>query len=195
MTPQDIAAAIGMIDNVLAREVFCAVWWPDGARLVWKQLDGMLAMAQFEEWKARADDLVVAQIAIAQAANDWRRYDLARARAMLARAKERIWPSLAEEPYKAVRLGVIEELRAPRICPTCNGRQQVKIDDLVVECSACGATGKTAVSDMQRARWLGRNESSYRRTWRPVYEWTYTLVANAAATGREEFSKRLDDAP
>jgi hypothetical protein len=193
-TAQDIAAAIGMVDDVLAREVFCAVWWPDGGKLVEKKLDAMIAALQFEQWRERADALVTAQIALAQASvapPNERAMAKERAENLLDRARARMWPALSQDPYERIRTAVIIELRAPRICASCNGRGQIVIGSLIASCSACAGCGRIAVSDVQRASMLKRDESSYRQTWRSVYEWTFALVSEAESTGRAEVACRL----
>lgn len=184
-TAQDIAAAIGMVADVLARNVFCAVWWPDGGHLTWKQLDTQIAMLQFGEWRDRADALVTAQLVQAQAQHREDFVGLDRAQLLLSRARASMWPPLHDDAYRDVRMAVIVELRAPRTCPACNGRGTVRDGDLVIACGGCGGGGKIAVSDAKRASWLKRNESTYRRTWRDVYEWTFTAVSDAEREGRE----------
>jgi hypothetical protein len=201
-TAQDIAAAIGMACNdpdkpldELAREMFCAVWWPDGAELVWHRLDALLAAAQFGEWRERLDELVIAQIAMAQARVEERKSRqkaIERAEGMLIRAREAMWPALSESAYAAVRKAVVAELRAPRTCPVCHGRGQVKSETLVVSCAPCAGTGRVAISNAQRARMLERNESTYRRAWLDVYEWTFGHASSAELRGRAAIAERLD---
>jgi hypothetical protein len=194
-TAQDIAAAIGMVSDILAREVFCAVWWADGAMLVWRELDSLIAGLQFGEWRERADQLVTAQIRIAQAPmSDSPAEASARALALLEKARECMWPSLDEEPYRDIRAGVICEMRSARICATCKGRRSVASGGLMVTCGTCLGFGRIAISDSQRALMLKRNESSYRRSWRVVYEWTYKMVADAESVGRAEVLSRLEEA-
>jgi hypothetical protein len=184
-TAQDIAAAIGMVSDVLARNVFCAVWWPDGGHLTWKQLDSQLAMLQFGEWRERADALVTAQLVHAQALYREDEAAVSRAAIQLTRARASMWPPLHEDAYREVRMAVIVELRATRTCPACNGRGTLRDRDLVIACGSCGGGGKIAVSDAKRAAWLKRNESTYRRNWRDVYEWTFTEVSEIEKKGRE----------
>jgi hypothetical protein len=47
------------------------------------------------------------------------------------------------------------------------------------------------VSDSQRALMLERNESSYRRSWKDVYEWTFRLLLDAESTARMAFGAAL----
>jgi hypothetical protein len=198
-TAQDIAAAIGMIGNdpnkpagdnerlSFAREIFCAIWWPDGARLVWRELDAMIAARQFGEWRERADAMVTAQLAVAQAAM-WDGADaitqLRRAEVLLRRARDAMWPSLGDESYALTRAAVIEEMRATRTCPDCNGRGSARAEELVVVCAGCMGSGRLPVSDAKRARAIQRKEGAYRNSWRDVYEWTMRLIADAERDGR-----------
>lgn len=208
-TAQDIAAALGMIGNdkdlpapvranlIFAREVFCAVWWPDGARLVWRELDAILAARQFGEWRERADALVTAQLAVAQAAMRDGAEALAqlrRAEAWLERARGVMWPALGEPTYALIRSAVIEEMRATRTCTACNGRATVRTGELVVACQTCVGSGRLPISDARRAASIQRNEGSYRRTWRDVYEWTLRMVADADREGRDALRERLSRA-
>jgi hypothetical protein len=191
LTSQDIAGALGMIRDEFAREVFCAVWWPDGAKLMWKDLDRIIARMQFGEWRDRADALLNAEIALAYAKSINSSAAEVRARTALIGAKEQQWPGLTEDAYSAIRAAVITEIRAPRVCQTCQGRATVKTDDLLIMCKACEGSGSSAVSDRQRARMLNRNVSTYTRVWRPVYEWTYRKVTDAERAGAVEFAQRL----
>jgi hypothetical protein len=205
-TAQDIAAALGMMCNdptkspsenmerEFAREVFCAIWWPDGSKLVRAQLDAMIAAKQFEEWRSRADDLLTAHLTAAQATVVPLRDQASakeRAEHLLARAKARLWPALGQAPYIRIRAAVLVELRAPRTCAVCDGRRTATLGALVVSCTSCGGSGRTAVSDVQRASMLERDESSYRQTWRSVYEWTFACVTEAESIGRAAITDLL----
>jgi hypothetical protein len=191
LTAQDIAGALGMIQDEFAREVFCAVWWPDGARLMAKELDRIIAAMQFGEWKARFDAMLDAQLKVAQAELRNDRREVFAARAVLENAKSEMWPTLREDAYRLVRLAAIEELRAPKSCTSCQGRATAAVGELVVKCEACDGSGVMPVSNRRRAAALRINESTYRRVWQPVYEWTYRRVSDAEHAGAREFGKRI----
>jgi hypothetical protein len=191
LTPQDIAGALGMIRDEFAREVFCAVWWPDGAKLVAKELDRIIAGMQFGEWKSRFDAMLDAQLKVAQAELRSDRREVHAARAALEHAKSEMWPALREDAYRLVRLAAVEELRAPKSCPTCQGRATAKVGELVVSCSACDGSGVVPVSNRRRAASMQVNESTYRRVWQPVYEWTYRRISDAEHAGAREFAIRI----
>jgi hypothetical protein len=193
-TAQDIAAAVGMVPDEFAREVFCAVWWPDGAHLVWKTLDSKIAAAQFGEWRERAEKLVDAQLLEAQAEFlpiEARKTAEHRAELALAHAKAGLWPALGEPAYAEIRKATIVELRSPRVCTACKGRATAINGKLVIACEMCAGRGRIAVSDSQRALMLARNESSYRRSWKDVYEWTFRLLIDAEANARAAFATSL----
>jgi hypothetical protein len=193
-TAQDIAAAVGMVPDTFAREVFCAVWWPDGARLVWRALDARIAAAQFEQWRERAEKLVDAQLLEAQLEflpAEARKAGEHRAELALAHAKASLWPALGDPIYGDIRKAAVIELRSPRVCPACKGRATAIDGKLVIACEACSGRGRIAVSDSQRALMIDRNESSYRRTWKDVYEWTFRLLLDAEATARAAFAESL----
>lgn len=193
-TAQDIAAAVGMVPDEFAREVFCAVWWPDGAHLVWKALDAQIAAAQFEEWRQRAERLVDAQLLEAQAGfvpPEERKAAEHRAELALAHAKTSLWPALGEPAYSEIRKAAIVELRSPRVCSSCRGRATAINGKLVIACQNCAGRGRVAVSDSQRALMIDRNESSYRRSWKDVYEWTFRMLMDAEATARAAFAIAL----
>jgi hypothetical protein len=208
-TAQDIAAMLGMMGNDpdgnpeenerlrFAREIFCAVWWPEGAKLVKRQLDALIGAMQFEEWRERANDLLNAHLAVAQSSIlpvSEQRFARERADGILDRAKARLWPALGQSPYVRIRSAVLVELRATRICAICEGRGQAMVDTLKVTCGSCGGSGRIAISDVQRAGMLERDESTYRHTWRSVYEWTFARVSEADALARSFLADGLNAA-
>jgi hypothetical protein len=191
LTAQDIAGALGMIRDEFAREVFCAVWWPDGAKLMAKELDRIIAVMQFAEWKDRFERMLDAQLKVAQAELRNDRREVYAARAALEHAKSEMWPALREDAYRLVRLAAVEELRTPKSCTGCQGRGTAAVGELVVTCEACDGSGVMPVSNRRRAASLRINESTYRRVWQPVYEWTYRRVSDAEHAGAREFAVRI----
>jgi hypothetical protein len=188
LTPQDIAAALGMCQDRFAASIFQVA---AGITFDVVETDKMVAAAQFEEWRNRADRMVNAQLVKAQAAiapKSERAAAMQHADMVLSGARAAMWPQLVEHVYAAMRKALLAELRASRICHVCNGRGSVQVEGLICECVNCLATGKTAVSNRQRATMLGIAQSSYERTWRPVYEWMYRMLADAVVRGREQFA-------
>lgn len=191
LTPQDIAAALGMVKDELAREVFCAVWWPDGARLNARGLDLLLARVQFAEWRRRMEKMLDAQLAVAASRADRNAEAEQRGESMLAEATAQMWPALVQEAYALVRRAVLDELRAPEPCAECDGVGSFVHRGREADCTGCGGSGRVARSNRQRAMTMDRDEAAYRRTWRGVYEWTLRRVQEAEQTGGTALAKRL----
>jgi hypothetical protein len=190
LTPQDIAAALGMCQDKRAAKVYqCFA----GETADPKELDFIVATIQFEEWRNRADRMLEAQLAVASAdmAERGRTEAKRRAKMLMDGAKAAMWPALVEETYASMRRAIIKEFRNPKICPTCNGRKAVKNGDLLVECLTCLGTGKSAVSNRRRSHEMGISDSNYIRTWGKVYEWTYRQINDMICDGRESFRKAL----
>lgn len=186
MTTEEVSGAVGMARDKFSVEVFCAAWWPDGARLKRSELDSVIGALQFAEWRERAERLLDAQLVVAQArARKDRAAELA-ATARLSKAKADMWPALIDEVYGAIRSAALSELSATGHCIACAGRGTVHTGDLVAGCSACAGTGKEKTSDRARAALIHRDEAAYRRTWRPVYEWTFRCVSDAESKGARE---------
>jgi hypothetical protein len=186
LTPQDIAGALGMVPNGLGREIFCHLWWPDGARLTQAQLLDYLVRAQFEEWSRRADILRAAQIA------HYLADDPGRAKAQLQAAKDQMWPGIAGHTiYRLIRLAVLLEMAAPSLCQSCGGRGEVKQVSLMVQCDECHGEGRRGRSDRQRAASINRDISNYVRTWRGPYEWLYAHCRDAEDKAVHQFEAAL----
>jgi hypothetical protein len=190
LTPQDIAAALGMCQDKRAAKVYqCFA----GETADPKELDFIVATIQFEEWRNRADRMLEAQLAVASAdmASNGRQDAKRRAKLLMDGAKAALWPPLVEETYAAMRKTLINELRRPKICPVCNGRKAIKNGDLLVECLACLGTGKAATSNRRRAVEMHIDNAAYIRTWGKVYDWTYRRINDLIADGRASFRKAL----
>lgn len=190
LTPQDIAAAVGMVPAGLGRELMCRLWWPDGAQLATKELDALLRQAMFVEWLRRARRLEAAKLALHVAEED-RHGSVHRARSEVEAARAECWPKVGPA-YKLLRVAVLDEMASPPQCQKCYGRGNVKTRTTVlVTCTACDGRGTVPVSDRQRAAALGVNESSFRRTWRGAYLWLLAHCTDAEAEARRQLSRRL----
>jgi len=190
LTPQDIAAALAMVPSGLGRELLCRLWWPDGAALTAKDLDRLMMDAQLEEWKRRMDVLVTAQIAVAVADDPITR---ARSLASLDTARARVWPRLgAESCYQSIRGAVLAEMSSAAHCTKCAGHGNVRTTfGRVVSCDPCGGSGIVKFSDRARAGLIERDESTYRRVWKPVYEWTERRCQDAVSPASSAFRRAL----
>jgi len=199
LTPQDIAGALGMIDDRLAREVLCTVWWPDGAQLQRAELDRIVREAQLREWMRLRRELEAAKLAVHVAEDDidgthgtrnGQRATLQRATETLDEVKARQWPAVGPI-YRAVRQAVLAELVTPNLCTHCAGRGEIVMHDRLAPCQPCAGHGRTPVSDRKRAAMIERDEAGYRRVWRPVYEWTLALCAGAETRGARALERAL----
>ena len=205
-TAQDIAAALGMVRNLLGREILCHVWWPDGAALTRDGLLEHLRDLQLGEWITRARRLECALLAehlAAELADDKHGAmgaTLHQARRDLAEARAAMWPRIGPHSlYRAIRCAVLNEILDPHLCAQCGGTGAFMIRTLLVPCGLCKGSGHAKASDDARARRLGRDAKTYRRTWRDPYEWLLDLCATAeraaghqlaAALGMEASPKR-----
>ncbi|MFC9424005.1 hypothetical protein ACFTRB_20590, partial [Bacillus velezensis] len=61
-----------------------------------------------------------------------------------------------------------------------------------VECEACGGMGLAQLSGRKRGAAIGVDEATYRRFWRPVYEWMLERMRSAEHVATEEFSRALN---
>lgn len=199
MTSIDIAGALGMVQDELAREVFCACWWPDGARLERSKLLGLIGLRQRAEidrqWRAvqvlRLDlHIATDEISARGKASAFEREQKERLKSRLDAAKRACWPSVPEM-YSKIRAAVLDEVSAPNHCRYCEGRGEATVGTLTVQCKQCDGNGSAPVSDRQRAARIERDESTYRTEWRPVYEWTHAIVSEAEITAGKAIARAL----
>jgi len=198
----DIAGALAFVPPGLGRELLCRIWWPDGAALNAKELDKALMEVQVEEWKNRMDLMVTAQIAELQARTPIER---ARTKAQLEACKARIWPlpgvldrrdtmhrNETKTRYEAIREAVLFEMSVASRCAACSGRGSVRTTDgRIISCSPCNGLGLVRISDRGRAKLIGRDESTYRDRWRPVYEFTLLRCQDAYGPAHRAYIKAL----
>lgn len=198
-TAQDVAGAIGMIGNRLAREVFCAMNWPAGAALTRDGLLELIAKRQRSELERQWRAVQIARLDLhilldnAAARNDGgrsHRVERARLERGLSDAKSACWP-YNPAMYHRLRELALEELTTPNRCRRCEGRGTVLHDAKVETCSTCRGAGKIAPSDRGRAAALGLSLKSYQSGWRRLYDWTLDLLRDAELAGHIEGSAKL----
>ena len=201
LTSQDIAAALAFVPAGLGREVFCALWWPDGSRLSpFALYEGIAALTRAEmERRHRAAQIARLSLHIAEedvaarrVMTDAARRELDRLRAVVADAKAKLWP-YDPQMHVAIRRAVIDELALPHLCPGCGGAGEVMDGELRTACQDCEGRGTQPPSNSARAARIGRDESSYRKTWRDLYEWLYRELADAESCARKAFKAALRD--
>lgn len=207
ITQQDIAASLAFVDDKIAREIFCAVWAPELARLSRAEILAHLRGHVLKEYAARHQAAAVlklelhifeSNLAAKASLSHAERRALEGLRAELRVAKARQWPA---EPavYPKICAAVIAELAGAMQCGKCHGRGFTMVDKLRQVCVDCGGHGLASATDAQRALWIGKagddsrggvDSSSYRHTWRPVYEW----VRDEAAKKEKEASTAIAEA-
>lgn len=199
LTPQDIAAAVAMIRDPLAKSIFCWAWWADGAALTNDQVLGQLRARLWGEQGDRALEHTKARWAHAHARSEATarkriteddRAQLARLEGIERRAAARTWPA-SPEVYPRIVRGVLAELTSPRHCPDCAGRGNVSSEFGPRPCPRCASTGTVAYPNTRRAEVLDINESTYRRIWSPVYEWAYALVVDLEQDAARQLARAI----
>jgi hypothetical protein len=199
LTPQDIAAALAMVEDPFAREVFCAVWWPDGAKLTRDNLLRLVALKQRQEIERQMRKVQVArlelhivndEISARRNLTDEMRRERDRAERRLADAKRASWPQ-DSAMYHTIRVAALEELAAPNLCKTCNGIGVAQAGDLKIACVTCGGHGTVPVSDLQRSLRIGRDHRNYDRTWKAAYEWTFSALRDAESVAAQTVEEWL----
>lgn len=204
LSPQDIAAALGMVREKLGREVMCHLYWPAGAQITLGSLHDAIRVATSREIRARRDALAIAQADLVtlldrlhdkrtQTPEDERMRGILKARVAVQRSHQ--FP-LEPQHYHVLREAVLSELRATNHCRACQGRGHSahgEADQRI--CPDCGGKGRIPVSDRDRAKWIGRDESRYRRTWRPMYEWLFNHLSQCESTAARELWEALRDPP
>ncbi|UIT40398.1 hypothetical protein [Xylella fastidiosa] len=198
LTAQDIAHALGLVPAGLGREVLEACWWPDGAALRRGPLRDAAVALVVPEIRRQQQRLLEARtdVGIVKACMGWTRATTSAQQAALRRAQERLeeakaqlWPQATLEMLPVLVAAVVDELSTPQLCPCCHGRGERRVGALVKVCTACGGSGAVPASDRKRAAAIGRDESTYRTTWRGLYEWLLERMGVAerqAATQLQE---------
>ena len=199
LTPIDIAGALGFVQNKLGREVLCYCWWPDGAQLTERELDGLLANRMHEEMerlrskRQRAElDLHIAQENMAARRNPSQhdRQYLVQCVARMESARAQDWP-VGAEVYVRMRKAILSETKEPNRCAVCAGRGHVMGEELLRLCEKCEGKGFLRVTDMQRAAAIGVDKSRYSRSWRRPFEWAVAVVNDAWMDAARELTAAL----
>lgn len=205
LTPADITAALGMVQENLGREIFCALWWPPASRVTVQKLDLAMEEAQFGQFRELMDAMVVAQIAVMRADGEadgmHGRFGVmnaqaARARGMLEEAQANMWPrpslDRAKSPYAKLRAAVLEELRSNNICKVCKGIATIRIDHRFIVCPGCAGTGHRSASYRDRAESIGKDRTEYfKGGWRRAYDWAFQRFGTLENRAALEFKERL----
>lgn len=175
LTPQDIAAGIGMIPDGLGRELIMHVYWPDGAQRNRARLIELLTLMQLAEHNRREQEVARAlcQVAVATPAT---RAAATRAYSDAQLNRWPLWVTRLEtvtltKAYENVCLGILEELRHPRHCPECNGMEERDRVGQVKICDRCLGTGTVVYGSTWRAARLGMRRAAFIESWKGPYDW------------------------
>ena len=178
LTPQDIAAALGMIHDKTARDIFTAIWWPDGAELTRKELLDHMRGLLMTEFSRRCREAQIAKLDLHIAECNWAatnhhpehdRQLISKLRHRAEETADKTWPGQMDM-YPRICSAVLIELSAPGICSACNGSGMVIAEANIHVCKSCDGRGTSIISDRRRADMIGRDEAAYRRRWSSVYE-------------------------
>jgi hypothetical protein len=191
----DIAAALAFVDAGLGRELLCKVWWPDGATLTQRKLIDLFEQMQIEEWSRRESAMLDATLAVAIHGN--------RAQPMYQAAHSNRWPRLLAgdqdvprvvDGYTKVRIALLDEVCSDGLCPTCGGRGVIYGEmEAAADCVPCQASGHLRLSERGRAEAVGFSWANYRRTWAPVYDWTFQRCMDEVHRATRQFRSALGE--
>ncbi len=204
LTTQDIGAALAYVPDGLGRELLEVLWWPESASRrrehLRQALIGLVAPEFTRQLHALSDART--EFGIAKASMGWgggqvtgaQRRELLRTEQALEEARAAAWPNNTMEQLGVLASAVIEEMANCGCCKACDGLriQSAPEGGGVVECEACGGMGLAQLSGRKRGAAIGVDEATYRRFWRPVYEWMLERMRSAEHVATEEFSRALN---
>ena len=102
-------------------------------------------------------------------------------RILYARALKIKWnKSISKDDLIRIVTLSLDESLSPAVCPKCNGRKQVVVQDSVYKCDVCFGVGTRSMSDRARARYIfeNSNQASLMRYIRVVrYHYFNTLMS------------------
>lgn len=188
LTDQDVAAALGMVQNKLGADVMCFLHWPAGLDVAAFETV-LLQKIRVECWN-RQEEVVNAEL----------RYHMHRKTRAFPRSetveamKKTLWPSfdLRNWPrYVRLVVSVLDEIRSGPICKRCNGRAKLVTEAGVNECGHCGGTGKTDESHSRRAARMGLQRPPYQRQWDEPYRWLLGELLSAQVEANDQFRRAL----
>lgn len=199
LTPQDVAAALGMIPAGIGREILIAAAWPDGARLTPGKLSDAIAIKVRAEMDRRHRALQIARLdlhiaqenaAARRAITDEDRREIERLQHKVEQAKAQVWRYDAQMHVR-IREAAVDEFSRPNHCETCAGRGALIVNDLKVDCPVCKKQCVVPVSDTKRAGALDVSRTDYRRAWAGLYEYVFGLIRDEAVGASRAFNSAL----
>lgn len=179
LTPQDIAAALGMVPGGLGRELVLHVHWPDAAKRNRARLLEAMTLAQLEEHNRREMEVnrALCHVAVATPAT---KHGATRAYSDAQANRWPVWVAKIDtvtltRAYEHIRLGVLEELAHPRHCPDCHGREKRDRLGQLKPCERCLGAGIVRYGNTWRAKRLGMTRGAFIETWQGPYQWLMDL--------------------
>lgn len=187
LTESDVAHALGLVQDKYARDTVLVLWNIDGVtRQLRAEIEGQFRKVMVNEHANRVRELVTSKLELhlMECEFEGMNNQSLRAKALrpyqssVDRAKSRLWPWDALV-YRRMFVACAAELRNPRICPDCNGRMSVFIEERKIDCPGCEGTGKKVYMRSTRAAAMGVSYPAYRSGWHKVYEWAYAELHDA----------------
>lgn len=203
LTPQDVAAALGMVPSSLGRDLLVWCWWPDGSTVSGESLLDRVTTILLDEYSRRAEAKLVTGRALTAALTraDLKRVvpaELAAECRRLKRAAEEAraeaWPDKPAELAKIAK-GVLEEMTRIDHCPTCKGRGTVMKGKLVTPCPTCEGHGRARPVDLHRAKAMGKSKQTFHQHWAPVWSWLADYVRDEEVAAARAMANALDGDP
>lgn len=201
LTPQDVAAALGMVPSSLGRDLLVWCWWPDGSTVSGEALLDRVTTILLDEYSRRAEAKLVTSRALTAALTraDLKRVVPAELAAECRRlkraaeaAKAEAWPD-KPATLALVAKGALDELRRIDHCPACKGHGWIMSGKLKTVCTRCEGHGRDRPKDAGRAEAIGRSAAVYSRTWAPVWGWLAAFLRDEEADAARAMARALAD--
>lgn len=202
MTPQDVAAALGMArsQEPLGVEIILQRSAPDLAATSSKDRRGMVADLAIREHTRRQRALIMTGEAklTAELRMEFRtatRLDIQDASQRHEQARAEAWPKLGPTWARLIDL-VDREMSAHYRCRTCGGTGEVWVPTsggllARASCRKCGGSGIEQVSGRKRAEHLGVTEGAWRTTWTRPHDWLTAECERSRLCARRIASRAL----
>lgn len=208
LTPQDIAAALGMVPPGIGRDL---LHWLHGSgrerpmmperlpKHIDAQIAEMIADRRRDQLHRRADAQINLDLARELAAQHRNVPEEARCRVIrlsedLARKRAACWPA-DSGVYAKLRAAVVHELDGADLCGECRGRGRLVAENLSVVCSTCNGSGRRRINRSARARMLGVDESTYRKCWARPFDYLFAELTDAYLQAIRGMREALEDRP
>lgn len=195
LTPQDVAAALGKVEPGLGREALCHCWWPGGAALTETRFHELLRdlVAGEQAKQQRAVSIARLDLQIAQEGYELHPKPGESERAIVQRFERGLRAAMAAEwptdgaLHVKLRRAVLREIGSPAQCVRCGGRAWLLEGERRVICGGCGGRGLSPASSRTRAEAMGIPDTTFRRSWEPVFDW----LLDRLRTAEDEAARQL----